>query len=347
VTGGAGHRKSRDQLARRPQPQPALRRQRTRILWSSRIMKAIGSSRAVTRRCDRCTSVRRATEHRQSGGAPPPPVANTVGKGDCDPWSWLGGGCDSTLLARRSLRIADSESIQPDPRGATLDTGAVIAAGIGAAALLATQIATMVQVHKQQRRTEAFENSQTEANNKFLDQQRRGAEQSAEQLAKLESELTQVFSLQTRWDPVRFQIYAEVLSCADDVWPVAVQLASLAKHREIVYESKEEGRIDSRTYEARSAELSDEIQPYDEKWTVGLRALEAARGRSDMIASPPVRDAVTALVHSVQRMRAARALISQNYEFEHPFYDARDAFRESVRFELGSDHYAAEQVESS
>jgi hypothetical protein len=220
--------------------------------------------------------------------------------------------------------------------GATLDTGTIIAAAIGAGSLISTQIATMVQLQHHKKRTEAFETSQSEA-----------VRTNARQLTALQSELTQAFNLQTRWDPVRFAIYAEVLNRADNVWPVAIHLASLAKHSEIIGQEKEEGRMDPRTYQKSSADLSDQRRPLEEKWESGNEALESARGRSDMIASPPVRDSVTKLVHSIQTMRGARALMGQNYEYEHPFYTARDEFRDAVRFELGSDHYAAEQTEPS
>jgi hypothetical protein len=225
-------------------------------------------------------------------------------------------------------------------------TGTIIAAAITGSILFVTQVATLIQVQKNKSRTEAFERSQTLANNKFLAEQRLLAAQSETNLAALKNELTKAFHLQTRWDPVRFEIYAEVMTRANSMWPIAEELAVLANRRRVLSRDREEGRIDQNTYDSAERTLSVEAKSFVSTWELGLVELEAARGRSDMIASPPVRDAVTEVVHALQATRDTKAGRGspELYDCQTRFFGAKDDLRDAVRLELGSDQYASEQI---
>jgi hypothetical protein len=224
-----------------------------------------------------------------------------------------------------------------------------LAAVISASVVFVTQVATLIQIHKHRQRAEAFERSQMDANNAFLTEQGKTAQQYRIELEELSKELAKVSHLQTRWDPVRFEIYAEVLSRADQLWPVVEELANLAHRRALLIEDKENGRMDSTSYEAAQRTISDQVAPFLDAWELGQAELDAARGRADMIASPPVRDAVTELGHSLEATRngkAGRGSTALQAALER-FVIAKDEFRQAVRLELGSDHYAAEELAST
>jgi hypothetical protein len=221
-----------------------------------------------------------------------------------------------------------------------METGQIVAAGISGVVLLGTQIATLIQVQRHKNRSEKFELAQSRLNNEFVAAQNKAAQQSAAKLAQLESELKRGFDLQTRWDPVRFKIYAEVFTRAVKLWEVTGRLVSIQYRRSKLIEGRDKLTVSQ--YENGYETLSKEWDPLGECWKTDNDALEAARGLADMIATRRVQDATTALVHLVQEWSKTTASAGADADFQMRFYKAKCCFRDAVRIELGSDHYADE-----
>jgi hypothetical protein len=221
-----------------------------------------------------------------------------------------------------------------------METGQIVAAGISGCVLLGTQIATLIQVQKHKNRSEQFESAQSRLNNDFVAEQNKVAQESAARLAELESNLKRGFDLQTRWDPVRFNIYAEVFTRALRLWELAGKLVSVQYRRSKLIEDRD--TLDVNVYEHGLSTLSDEQDPLAERWKTDNDALESVCGRADMIATPPVRNAMTELVHLIQEWQGTTAAAGADAKFQHRFYEAKVKFREAVRVELGSDRFADE-----
>jgi hypothetical protein len=226
-----------------------------------------------------------------------------------------------------------------------METGQVVAAAISGCVLLGTQIATLAQVQRHKNRSEKFERTQSELNNEFVAEQNRIAQDSATKLAELENKLKRGFDLQTRWDPVRFEIYAEVFARAVKLWELARKLVSIQYRRSKLIEDKK-NNIGVSHYENGIRTLSEEQDPLEECWKTENDALESALSRADMIATPPVRNATNELAFLIQEWSKSTASVGADADFQKRFYEAKCKFRDAVRVELGSDHYADEDIRS-
>ena len=219
-----------------------------------------------------------------------------------------------------------------------MESGAT-AAWIAGGFAVATAIGATIQQILMQRRSQAFQTAQKSRDEWFTADQNERARRHDEQLVHLQEQIELQTSLNTRWDPVRFGIYADLVGCAYELREVIERINRVRNRRRALERAKDEGVVSDPEYQAGWAKLAEELRPDDLKDTELTARFDLALNLVRIIASEPVLTRALALSGAIYGMRGVTTG-SDGPEADKRHWIALEDFRDAVRVELGSAHYA-------
>jgi hypothetical protein len=206
-------------------------------------------------------------------------------------------------------------------------------------ATLSVQALTMAQIHRNRKHSDTVADADRTKNEAFQNDQRKMTEEHARKLAALEADLKQLNVLRTRWDPVRFEIYVDVVVLAMKRFELLTLREGVMRRYKVNKEDLADGRINQKEYLRNDASITADREPIAEESSKCREDWNFIRGKGRMLASPPVWEALNELGDVLLRMESDG---HDNLLWE---YNQRlEGFRDAVRVELGSDHYAEEPL---
>jgi hypothetical protein len=230
-----------------------------------------------------------------------------------------------------------------EPSLATSDSATIWAALIAVVGVFVTQLVVLHKARQDRRRADEDRIATTNerlASEKFRERQDTVQRDHERELADVTAELKRLGELRTRWDPVRFEIYVEAVALAMQRYELQEEWDRIATRQKSIDEDlKTTGDSVRRALLDKSnAENAGDREARGTAATKCHEDWNVVRGKIRMISSIPVWEALNSMGESL------RDLETKN--------DARggaglygvalENFREAVRVELGSDHYAEE-----
>ena len=226
------------------------------------------------------------------------------------------------------------ESLKAVPVGIAPQVWAAIIAGC---ATVSVQALTMTQIHRNRKHSDMVADADRSKNESFQNDQRSAAEEHERKLTALDTDLKHLNVLRTRWDPVRFEIYVEVVVLAMKRFDLLVRRERIMYRYKVNKEDLHSGQANQQEYAQADAMITADEEPILENISKCQEDWNFVRGKGRMLASPPVWEALHQLGELLFKMESD---ISSKLVLE---YNKRlEGFRDAVRVELGSDHYAEE-----